>query len=831
MSSSSQPTSECNPFVFFNTPSGYVVGADALDGPGDIDFNLPPYRLTDADVVPTPGRPLLTISPSECGPSRVQTEGDSWPPFYFFSHPAIYRLMPFVWIPARIWHTNPAYLATILDRAVPVFEIIRHSYALIPHSRAQKVVLAGLLKLVSEVSQIIPARVQSGWTAFFPEDEPATSPTWDTYPTLSRIWLFPGTEEFPMDQPLRDPLSVADHSTLLCIAQPNLRVLVHFIARNRIREGNGPQMAVSLLNDALAPEYPIFELLIDEFRAGCLSPTITHIIFNSVRSLIASLPSEMRNPVWLDHLLPESPDHASTFANRVLAPSLVIPRLPHEDLSSEPYPVMDMSDYDPMWYWWRRIQDERPSASSTLDARAESTSPHYRPTTPPEPSPLSTPGSPSTPPGPSAVGSASFDIRSLRPSSIRSSPSKPKASADARSPSPLPEMEVDPQEISPEDAQAIAEAITADIPCPARSTMRGGKTTRGRAPPAQFSSVPDIDPKGRPMIRVRSSRKSSTPPTEEAYNEEGEEEKDDNEEEEEEEESPRPAKRQRTGPATSKGRASGKGKGKGKARATTPAPVDTSTRCPIPVRKTCGKSKKGELPAYVPPQPVPPMDTISLAAETLASQRREPLVFDAGCSNCILRDRKCDHGAPRSLCEHCDKGCLSHCSHTFAVADHARAANHLEPYTRLSNERGNELITDLSAARADYELAREQLFLASARIAVASNRVSAWIRSVVTNLGPYGLPQITEIPEDLRPLWGQLLLEAEAELSVDYRAAIMRYPFISDPRRNNLPTDEDLPTLIEFLTRRAARAHQPTPPPEEGSNWPEEDGAGPSGSK
>jgi hypothetical protein len=132
-----------------------------------------------------------------------------------------------------------------------------------------------------------------------------------------------------MDQPLRDPFSVADHTTLLRIARPNLRVLVNFMARNRIREANGPRMAVSLLDEALAPAYPIFvslmphprllganslfaqELLIDEFRAGRLSPTITHIFFNSVRALIASLPAETRNPAWLDHLLPESPDHAS----------------------------------------------------------------------------------------------------------------------------------------------------------------------------------------------------------------------------------------------------------------------------------------------------------------------------------------------------------------------------------------------------------------------------------------------------------------------------------------------------------------------------------------
>jgi transglutaminase-like putative cysteine protease len=127
---------------------------------------------------------------------------------------------------------------------------------------------------------------------------------------------------------------------------------------------------------------------------------------------------------------------------------------------------MDMSDYDSMWYWWRRLQDEHPSAVAVRDARADSTSPHYRPTTPPSPSRSSTPVSPSTPAGRSAVGSASFDIRSLRPSSARGSPSKPEATADARTTPTLPEMQVDPQDISPEDARAIAEALAADEPAP-----------------------------------------------------------------------------------------------------------------------------------------------------------------------------------------------------------------------------------------------------------------------------------------------------------------------------------------------------------------------------
>jgi hypothetical protein len=128
------------------------------------------------------------------------------------------------------------------------------------------------------------------------------------------------------------------------------------------------------------------------------------------------------------------------------------------------------------------------------------------------------------------------------------------------------------------------------------------------------------------MIRIKSSQKSVTPPASEAYNEEGEEEKDEEDEEEEEEAPPRPAKRRRTAPAPPKSKTPGKSKGKGKAQVETPALPDLSTSFPIPVRKTRGKSKKAEVSPYVPPQPIPSMDTVSLAAETLASQRREPLV-------------------------------------------------------------------------------------------------------------------------------------------------------------------------------------------------------------
>jgi hypothetical protein len=141
------------------------------------------------------------------------------------------------------------------------------------------------------------------------------------------------------------------------------------------------------------------------------------------------------------------------------------------------------------------------------------------------------------------------------------------------------------------------------------------------------------------------------------------------------------------------------------------------------------------------------------------------------------------------------------------------------------------LVTDLSATRADYELAREQLFRAGSRLSVTGNRVGAWIRERISSLGADGLPGMAELLKELQPIWAQLLLDSQQDLSVDYRAAILQYPFISDPCRTESTTDGDLAALINFLEHHDAQAHQPTPPPEESSKWPAEDESGPSGSE
>jgi hypothetical protein len=109
-------------------------------------------------------------------------------------------LLPFIRVPERINHADPAYLATILDRAVPVFvssslshtheshpdliaivqEHIQRTYVFIPRTNEQMILLAGLLRLVSAVSQLAPTRACAGWAAFVPLAVPATSPSWDT---------------------------------------------------------------------------------------------------------------------------------------------------------------------------------------------------------------------------------------------------------------------------------------------------------------------------------------------------------------------------------------------------------------------------------------------------------------------------------------------------------------------------------------------------------------------------------------------------------------------------------------------------------------------------
>ncbi|KAJ7867732.1 hypothetical protein B0H14DRAFT_2572727 [Mycena olivaceomarginata] len=104
------------------------------------------------------------------------------------------------------------------------------------------------------------------------------------------------------------------------------------------------------------------------------------------------------------------------------------------------------------------------------------------------------------------------------------------------------EMQVDSQELSHVDARAIVELWSPLLCCTRQEKLSPGK--------------------GQPMIKLKSSRESVTPPAPEVFNEEGEEEKD----EEEEEEPVRPTKQQQTSSSTPKG------KGKAKAKANTPTP-------------------------------------------------------------------------------------------------------------------------------------------------------------------------------------------------------------------------------------------------------------------
>jgi hypothetical protein len=161
---------------------------------------------------------------------------------------------------------------------------------------------------------------------------------------------------------------------------------------------------------------------------------------------------------------------------------------------------------------------------------------------------------------------------------------------------------------------------------PSERSIHSFQTFPCKPPFYLFSNFsPDFIPKSqtrkiRPLIKLKTSQKSVTPPTSEAFNKEGEDELND------EEEAPRPSKRRQSSSRAATGQAQGKGKGKGKARAPTPATPSTSSCFPPIVRKTRGKSKMDELQPYVPPRPVPTMDTVRLAAESLAKEQSEPTV-------------------------------------------------------------------------------------------------------------------------------------------------------------------------------------------------------------
>ncbi|KAJ7663551.1 hypothetical protein B0H14DRAFT_2658770 [Mycena olivaceomarginata] len=249
-----------------------------------------------------------------------------------------------------------------------------------------------------------------------------------------------------------------------------------------------------------------------------------------------------------------------------------------------------------------------------------------------------------------------------------------------------------------------------------------------------------------------------------------------------------------------------------------PIPSLGSSIFPAVERKTRGKHRTNELPPY---RPVPTMDTVRLAAESLAKEQREPTV--------VVRCRLFELYLSQSLiASMVNWGCCA----TTAIRDTSPTAPTPSPSrSTFKLRRGNELLLDLSVARINYKLAHESLFRASSCLAVTSNRIGAWIRKVTASLGADGLPGMAEIPEELQPLWGQLLLNSQSQLTVDYRTAIMQYPFLSDTHRTESTPDDELQQLLDILAHRAARNQQSIPPPVENSNWPEEDEVGPSGSK
>ncbi|KAJ7362706.1 hypothetical protein DFH08DRAFT_950941 [Mycena albidolilacea] len=329
------------------------------------------------------------------------------------------------------------------------------------------------------------------------------------------------------------------------------------------------------------PEYPIFEILADEFRAGWLSPEVAHYFFNSTRSLIAHLPSEVRNPAWSHGIIPEDPKHSGRF----FACTFVIPRGPHKDLSLEPYPVMDMAAPDPMWNWWRRLQEyPRPvEADPSLPFYLEFVCGDLFPTLRAYDTPFAVARTRS-----SDTSSADWTFRDCLIELRHLPVARQRWEWTFRG----------PRDIHGCSAASRYQHVRKLLILPYLVGALIELPLEARKPPAEVRNprillLYSFDSKGRPLIKLKSSRKSSTPPASEAFNKEGEEEKE--EEEEEEEEPARPAKHQRTSSSAPKR------KGKAKAKADTPTPSSSSSNFPPTVYKTQGKSKKAELLAYIPP--------------------------------------------------------------------------------------------------------------------------------------------------------------------------------------------------------------------------------------
>ncbi|KAJ7266437.1 hypothetical protein B0H12DRAFT_1230217 [Mycena haematopus] len=768
------------------------TGADCFfASPREFNLNFPPYRLSSNDVEGHQLRPLFPLAPEDAPRNYRELSEDDKKSLYFFQHPAIIRLLPFVRLPRRIPRVKAEYLVDLLNRAIPVFQVVSRAYPDLPHTPVQNALIGGLLEIIRRVRQSRPSLQHPDWHLLCLGRD---MEHWLNLRQVPFDFHFPGIQEFSALHPqLPAPLSPSEHSCLKRIRSGPLVDLMNALSRLPTSTAPDVPNLVSILHNA---EDFIASIGV-EFADGHLGPAFTYGFFNSTRVLVSCLPPELRDASWLEAIPPPDP----AFEDVLFPRNFEFPSGLHESLKIAPFPFWNESPnppLDPLQHFWRQPRLRRACGA-----------PMAAPGAAPEAAPVAVQTPIATGPSRAPTPSTTPRTNALLPplpitvaeSSSRASPRLQDIasySEDAPAPVRNPTLSPAPQIATLEFENVAASPSYAPMSEPpaddaltrriiVKPVSRAASSKRASRPPAPTGlrrSHRKPQPPAPRVLMTATPSKSSTKPS---------------------------SKRKRTAtPPAVSSEASGSEfepptaevepdedeEDQGKA-VPEPSPAPPFPPVKRRVRGTAFKTRVEEAP---PPRDAGNFENFQLACEAQLMHSHPPLLFEIGCSNCLLRKRKCDENpAPGQPCEVCRTDHIAHCSHGFNTAEHIEMMDRYTKYTRLSHSAGSRHLTDFITSRLEYDLARSMMFRAATRMATDANRLGTWLRSVKDSFGPMGLPGMLRMPEELRPAWQAVLDRVIDDFPMDFVDNIPEFANSFAYHEPAIETDEEFERLLEHL--------------------------------
>ncbi|KAJ6450146.1 hypothetical protein C8R45DRAFT_946917 [Mycena sanguinolenta] len=732
-----------------------------LADPERFTFDVTPYVFTSGDFVDDAERPLFPVCSSEIDPVPP-LDDESFRSVYFLLHPAVICLLPFLRMPTRISFTSLEYLADLLDAALPAFRAFAETMDQVPRTAAQGRLVRALVEVALHLQDELPPRFNDAWLSVAGR---RSANHWVTnFGAVTHTFRFPGVTEFSADHPrMPFPLTPQEHQFFLAYANQSVLDLTSIICDPSTTR---PESDIISILDRCRT---LFNGLRNATTNKAIDGYMIHAFANSIRAVIGSLLITHRKQGWYS-ALPAIPDGDMIF----LPPSFVFPTTPHWTEASDPFPLFDSGRLpDPLWLAWEefgRVRDiamptprsptphpasSRANSAPPLELTAIDESPDEQvldppadivlsPVADPVDTVLSPPAANTTPPAeivepvvavpsPMAVTSPPHENEtSQSPEAIEDPPflslDTPAparfccGNKRGRAPSPTRKRTTSPPLKKPKvskrrEVSPIREATPGPSTRVLRRSVRANRQVT--APPPKKASV---TPAKHPVIKTRSSRKSTTPfdeyipPVEALDNGESEV-----EDEDETQPNSRRGRRIRVNGLPVRGLG----------KESQPF-VDNSTRTQLPVE--------------------------SLGFVLRDYQHVKRKMNHARCTNCVARGVSCTHQGPGLKCKECKQQSRSGCSHPLSHSDFLNIAEDLFPISRYAPSELDHIVVDFTRSYEDLLLQEIVYTRAQRRFALTAHVLGDWMQSVLASYDPQALPGMDLVPESLRSIWRTMLV-------------------------------------------------------------------------